>query len=58
MRSVRGDDGRRSERARVPNYRCGQNFHVSRQREPVDAMVAAAVQTLSLIHISEPTRPY
>lgn len=46
MRSVRGDDGRRSERARVPNYRCGQNFHVSRQREPVDAMVAAAVQTM------------
>ena len=31
---------------RVPNYRCGQNFHVSRQREPVDAMVAATVQTL------------
>jgi DNA invertase Pin-like site-specific DNA recombinase len=33
---------------RVPNYRCGEKFHVSRQREPVDAQVnAAAIARLS-----------
>lgn len=30
---------------KVPNYRCGKNFHVSRQRELVDAMVEEAAIT-------------
>ncbi|WP_262908266.1 recombinase family protein [Brevibacterium zhoupengii] len=29
----------------LPTYRCGAHFHLSRQREPVDAMVTEAVLT-------------
>src|SRR5699024_5183253 len=41
-----------------PTYRCGEQFHLTRQREPVDAMVTEAVLTrLSAVDVHDLVMP-
>ena len=41
-----------------PTYRCGEQFHLTRQREPVDAMVTEAVLTrLSSVDVHDLVMP-
>ena len=40
-----------------PTYRCGEQFHLTRQHEPVDAMVTEAVLTrLSSVDVHDLVR--
>nr|WP_238138236.1 hypothetical protein [Kytococcus schroeteri] len=51
---VSGTNGRKQ-----PTYRCGEQLHLTRQREPVDAMVTEAVLTrLSSVDVHDLVMPH